>query len=40
MFNEEAVKTAKLEKEYKLKKSTYDLLPNADKNIAQLEELR
>ena len=40
LLSDEGSKTAKLEKEFKLKKGTYDLLPNAEQNIASLQELR
>lgn len=39
MINELSTETDKLEREYKLKKRTYDLLPNAEKNIVQLQEI-
>eukprot|EP01114_Cavostelium_apophysatum_P018895 TRINITY_DN5939_c1_g1_i1.p1 TRINITY_DN5939_c1_g1~~TRINITY_DN5939_c1_g1_i1.p1 ORF type:complete len:574 (+),score=233.64 TRINITY_DN5939_c1_g1_i1:140-1861(+) len=39
LINEEEGKTEKLEKEYLIKKRTFDLLPNAEKNILQLQEI-
>lgn len=39
MLAVEESKTPGLEKEYRIKKKTYDLLPNAQKNIQQLQEL-
>eukprot|EP01116_Phalansterium_solitarium_P014129 TRINITY_DN31661_c0_g1_i1.p1 TRINITY_DN31661_c0_g1~~TRINITY_DN31661_c0_g1_i1.p1 ORF type:complete len:625 (-),score=245.12 TRINITY_DN31661_c0_g1_i1:71-1945(-) len=38
-YAEEDQKTDKLEREYKIKRRTFDLLPNAEDNIAQLKEI-
>jgi len=39
LIHEEENKTQSLEKEYLLKKKTFDLLPEADRNIQQLQEI-
>jgi len=39
MLAQEESKTPALEKEFRIKKTTYGLLPNAEKNIQQLQEL-
>lgn len=39
LIAEEDSKAEKLAAEYKIKKKTYDLLPNAEKNIVQLKEI-
>lgn len=39
MLAQEESKTPGLEKEFRIKKTTYGLLPNAEKNIQQLQEL-
>eukprot|EP01117_Protostelium_nocturnum_P013511 TRINITY_DN5046_c0_g1_i1.p1 TRINITY_DN5046_c0_g1~~TRINITY_DN5046_c0_g1_i1.p1 ORF type:complete len:609 (-),score=200.72 TRINITY_DN5046_c0_g1_i1:58-1884(-) len=36
---DEDLSTEKLEKEYRIKKRTYDLLPNADENIQKLQQI-
>jgi len=39
LINEENSKIEKLEREYLIKKKTFDLLPNAEKNIQQLQDI-
>jgi hypothetical protein len=39
MISEQSLETEKLERDYKLKKKTFDLLANPEKNMLQLQEL-